>query len=273
MKSQREHHPHEDINIPNTAEEQNEQQLTVAEVSAKTGISSLRLRTAAAWGLICSRYDQAGQLRLALPERELVNDLKRDAGEVPPETLIGVLFDEIADLQQQKMAHQGQIEGLSALADQQSAMLDRVLALAGRSQQAAVEESRADQLEELLERALTKLEGTKRGPASLADRVEAGIERTRAEQLETLLERALVALEQQAGLQARFAELALLADGAFGLLDRVSGVAEAQEKEIQMLTQRLEGSLSLSARAVVAAEAAQTKLQARKGLWSRLLGK
>lgn len=149
--------------------------LPLSEAAARLGVSRLKLREAVAKGLVPSRRDNEGRLRVDLEAAPA--DLAAAASDRPadPAALMDALFDEIEELSAElEDAHAGtgrlsqlagrQIEALeraTAALEATTAERDRLAGLAGRALAAAEEaEARAARLGETAERSVGLLEQT-----------------------------------------------------------------------------------------------------------------
>lgn len=280
--------------------------LSVSDASQKLGISRLRLREAAARGLIPSKKDNEGRLRLDLTEI-LERESQLEGGTtLPAEALLDMLFDEVEELQGEIGARDKQIEALSDLAGRQAEALDRAEAALAKVEtqntelhgllDRALEHLDTDitareRLKGLSERALTLLEGT-------GNQLEDSLQQTA--RFEALLERALY-MAEAAGTASDKDALALgvTADRALTLLDEALAQVEGQEatgrraedllgralaagEQLERdLAERdaviakqettMEAALAVSERAVALASGAQANGE-RRSFWRRLLG-
>jgi methyl-accepting chemotaxis protein len=147
--------------------------LPLAEAAARLGVSRLKLREAAAKGVIPARRDNQGRLRVDLDAAP--GDLAAAAADRPakPGDLMEALFDEIEELSGELEDSAAMRDRLAALVEAQDAALsrataaleaatsdrDRLAGLAGRALEAAEEaEVRAAKLGEMSARSLEMLE-------------------------------------------------------------------------------------------------------------------
>ncbi len=210
--------------------------LTVQEAARKLGQSRLRVREAAARGLVKSRRDNEGRLRIDLPETlRLPSSADKNCGsDLEPDTVLEFLFDEVEELEHAISGKDTEITALSDLLERQSQALDRVdAAMAGKEQT----ESR---LTALLDRALSHLEtdaisverlGSVTGKAlAQLDKVGDDLEQSlrQSGQFEILLSRALE-LADLAKTQSdqQSAALRQAAEGELTLLDDALAQAES----------------------------------------------
>lgn len=262
--------------------------LTVAEAAARLGQSRLRVREAAARGVLVSRRDNEGRLRVDVPEGARLDEGWPEGGTLEPDALVGFLFDEIEELKEAESEQAALIATLSGLVERQGTALDKA--------DAALTEGAAKQarLSGMLDRALGHLEtqtARAEGFADLSGRTLARLEETGAAfeqseaqkaRLEALLDRAM-ALGERSGGAGQAAERAFdLLDQALGraeaeqasaartgdLLGRAMAATEQAEAEIARQKDRIETALSLSERAVAAA-----KPRVRRGFWDWLTGR
>lgn len=281
--------------------------LTVAEAAARLGVSRLRLRDAAARGLVPSKRDNEGRLRFDLAE---VTEAPPGADGPPlaADALLDILFDEVEELQAELSTRDDEVAALSALAARQDAALDQ--ATAALEAKAAAEA----RLGALLDRALSHLEADADARERLAavtaralshlDGAGEGLERSLAQtaRFEALLARALDLAEAAGGADGAEAQaLAAAADRAIGLLDGALARAEAEQEkgaraeamleralaagermerdlaartaELDKQKQTVEAALAVSERAVALAGAgAKTPPAPRRGFLRRLFG-
>lgn len=267
--------------------------LTVEEAATQLGVSRLRVREAVARGLLASRRDNQGHLRVDLPDTlRLTGD--RNA-KLEPDAIMAFLFDDIEELEASVDQRDGLITQLTDLLARQGSALDRANSALDAS------EAREARLSALLDRALSHLEGQDATQARLmavsdqalsrldqmADRLDLSLAQT--QKLDGLLNRAMVMAEQgaQAG-QAADRALGLLdqalvqAEGAQsaaraseGMLDRALTAGEALRAEVAAQKARMEAqdksietALALSERAAALAENDRPK---KRGFWQRLL--
>ncbi|MEM8728447.1 MAG: hypothetical protein AAGF79_00905 [Pseudomonadota bacterium] len=214
--------------------------LTVEEAAATLGTSRLRVREAVARGLLTSRRDNEGRLRVDVP---LGQDLMpADGQELEADAILSFLFDDIEELESEIGARDAKIAQLMALLARQDEALDRsergLDAL--ETDKARLAEmldrafshldtlsAREARIENISERAMTALE------AALA-RAEAG--EAHGDRLATLLDRAVCLAEEGDGTKA-------VADRSLGLLEQAMAQAEAAQEAHRRNEALLERSL------------------------------
>lgn len=223
--------------------------LTVAEAADRTGQSRLRVREAAARGLIRSRRDNEGRLRVDLPGAELPRDAQ---GTLDPDAIIGFLFDELEDVQAGAAEAAARADRLADLVARQGMALDQAAEALDTSDAAQtrlaemldrafdlLEQSQSDgaegPLSEMLDRAFVVMDASAAENARLAqvseralghlDALGDGLENSLAQnaRYDALLARA-VALAEANGADT----LAPATDRAFGLLEDALARAEAE---------------------------------------------
>lgn len=209
--------------------------LSVAEAAARLGLSRLKIREAAARGLLPAQRDNQGRLRVSLAGLTGAQ-LDLSGQRTDGAALMDLLFDEVEELHEALLIGEAEIEALKALAARQAQALDQA---AERIEQDAAEKSR---LVDLLARALDHLEAQP-GPQ-------------REEKLARLSERALQHLEAT-GEQL---ESAVAQSGRFDqLLARAVALAEASKAEgadkTVALGEAVERAMEILARALSQAEA------------------
>lgn len=263
--------------------------LTVDEAAARLGVSRLRVREAAARGMLPSRRDNAGHLRIDLPDR---GALLSGGADLEPGAIMAFLFDDIEELEATLADRDATIARLADLLDRQ----DVALARSGAALDAA--DGREARMSDLLERALTHLEGQGR----MTDVTEAALTRleqttarldlslAQSDQLDALLSRAMslaergekaeqsadqaLTLLERALAQAEGAQTANRASEA--MLDRALRAGEslradvdAQQNQLKQQEKSIEAALALSERAAALAERDKPE---RRGFWRRLFG-
>lgn len=147
--------------------------LPLSEAAARLGVSRLKLREAVAKGVIPSRRDNQGRLRVDLDAAPA--NLAEAAADRPakPGALMEALFDEIEDLSGELADERALRDRLAALVESQDAALirataaleaataerDRLAGIAGRALEAAEDaEGRAARLGEMSARSVEMLE-------------------------------------------------------------------------------------------------------------------
>ena len=217
--------------------------LSVAEAAARLGLSRLKIREAAARGLLPAQRDNQGQLRVSLAGLTGAQ-LDLSGQGIDGAALMGLLFDEVEELHEALLIGEAEIEALKALAARQAQALDQA---AERIEQDAAEKSR---LVDLLARALDHLEAQP-GPQ-------------REQKLARLSERALQHLETT-GEQL---ESAVAQSGRFDqLLARAVALAEASKAEgadkAAALGEAVERAMVILERALAAGGWLEEKLAAK----------
>ena len=264
--------------------------LTVEEAAGRLGVSRLRVREAAARGLLASRRDNEGHLRIDLPDLPRLAPDKGDG--LQPDAIMAFLFDDIEELEAALADRDVAITRLTDLLDRQDSALTRAaLAL-------EASEAREARMAGLLDRALTHLDGQER-LAGVADAALTKLEDTaerldlslaQTEKLDALLTRAMAMAEQgeaarhgaeqalslleRALAQAEGAQLANRTSEA--MLDRALRAGEslradldAQKNQLKQQEKSIEAALALSERAAALAEGRKPE---RRGFWRRLFG-
>lgn len=275
--------------------------LTVDEAAARLGTSRLRVREAVARGLLASRRDNEGRLRVDLPDSlRLPTDAVSD---LAPDDIVTFLFDDIEELEVQLGERDAQITRLITLVEGQDAALGESDAKLTEAR-AALEkvEAQNTKMSQMLDQALAHLEA---GAAEARDKTTKltdvsdralqalGAAVTRAETGEAqtqrmggLLERAMTLAEDGQSSHA-------VTDKALGMLDAALLRAEAAqvsaakaeaatERAREALARReaaladrekqLQASLDLSERAAALATSMGRPDRPRRGFLRRLLG-
>ena len=217
--------------------------LSVAEAAARLGLSRLKIREAAARGLLPAQRDNQGRLRVSLAGLTGAQ-LDLSGQGIDGAALMGLLFDEVEELYEALLIGEAEIEALKALAARQAQALDQAVE---RIEQDAAEKSR---LVDLLARALDHLEAQP-GPQ-------------REQKLARLSERALQHLEAT-GEQL---ESAVAQSGRFDqLLARAVALAEASKAEgadkAAALGEAVERAMEILERALAAGGWLEEKLAAK----------
>ncbi|MEP2732541.1 MAG: hypothetical protein ABJN03_20190 [Ascidiaceihabitans sp.] len=219
--------------------------LSVAEAADRLGMSRIKIRDAAARGLIPSQRDNENRLRLDISD---VGKGDLSGGKVDQAALMNLLFDEVEELSDDMHARLAEIDALRSIADRQADALDKA---ASQIEQDAADKAR---LSDLLERALAHLEGREGNDdnARLADvsgralnaleatedRLESSLSQNA--RFDALLERALeYAAAGKAAGETEAKAMGETADRALAMLDDVIGGAEkshnATNRALQML--------------------------------------
>ncbi len=181
--------------------------LPLAEAAERLGVSRLRVREGIAAGAIRAQRDNRGLWRVTLDEAPASLSRRLADLRIDPTALVGILFDEIE-------------EANLALADRDSDV-DRLSALVARH-------------EDLLERALSLAESTRKAPATGGE----GIERlgVLAERSDALIARTIGALEKKEADLKRMTGLADRAVSTAAALDaEVARQAETSKKRDALL--------------------------------------
>jgi chromosome segregation ATPase len=270
--------------------------LTVEEAARRLGQSRLRVREAAARGLLRSRRDNEGRLRVDLPEARAL----ARGGDLGADDVLSFLFDEVEDLEATLADRDATIARLTDLAGRQAEALDRADTALGAA------EAREARLSGLLDRALGHLEAESDARDRLTDVTDAALARLEATgadleaslaqtaKFEALLARAVALAERDSGAEGlkSTAERAMaLLDDALGraeageaaaarrdaLLDRALATGERMQADLAEQAARIEKqgaaldtALAMSERAV--ALAARDNAPPR-GFWARLFGR
>ncbi|QBF32005.1 hypothetical protein CFI11_12345 [Thalassococcus sp. S3] len=276
--------------------------LTVDEAAEVLGQSRLRVREAVARGLLESRRDNEGRLRVDIPDApRLISEVGAPAkADLAPDAVVSFLFDEVEELEATLSAKDVQIARLSGLVEGQGAALEQAEAALTAS------EGSAGRLAEVLDRALAHLEDDTIVIGRLQDvsgraldhleHVSAELDQSLAQtaRFEELLARAVALAETRE--DGRLGEAA---DRAFALLEDAVACAEAaqaaeakgadmlgraleagermqveikaREARIAEQQETIETTLSMSERAVAVAALAAKQPQ-KKGFLRRLLG-
>lgn len=271
--------------------------LTVAEAAERLGQSRLRVREAAARGILTSRRDNEGRLRVDIPKK-----LKTLSGEdLSPDAIIGFLFDELEELEASNAEKDAQIAALGSLSGRQADALDQA------AQALDTAEARQDKLSDMLNRALLHFEQQDDEQTRMAqvsgralDRLEQvgdDLEQSlgQTQRFDALLERALTLAATQTG-----TGLAPAADRAFDMLETAIARAEAaqsahsqseallaralstgerlqtqitqQETTIAAQEKTVESAIAMSERALAAASAATETPPKKRGFFRWLFG-
>jgi hypothetical protein len=282
--------------------------LTVAQAAELLRVNRMTLRSAAVRGIIPSRRDNEGRLRLDITGVTGTGDklVVPESAKLAPAEMIDILFDEVEELQTDIQERDESIGLLLGISERQSSAIDG----AGHALDEA--ERRQACLSSLLDRALLHLEaGAERETkfASLSDRSAQLLDATgdrleksliQSGRFENLLERAMkVAADgsKGSGGEAEAMSIAvdramLLLDAAVNraeqeqttkraastLLDRALSTAERLEDQVQKRDQSIERQgaafetvLAISERAVALAE--KDKRPGRRGLFGWLFGR
>ncbi|MEP6018872.1 MAG: hypothetical protein ABJ251_10380 [Paracoccaceae bacterium] len=219
--------------------------LSVAEAANRLGVSRIKIRDAAARGLIPSQRDNENRLRLDISD-VVKGDLS--GGKVDQAALMNLLFDEVEELSDDVRARSAEVDELRSIADRQADALDKA---ASQFEQDAADKAR---LSDLLERALAHLEGRDGNDdnARLADvsgralnaleatgdRLESSLSQNA--RFDALLESALeYAAAGKAAGETEAKAMGETADRALAMLDDAIGGAEkshhATNRALQML--------------------------------------
>ena len=282
--------------------------LSVAEAAERLGVSRVKVRDAAARGLIPSKRDNENRLRLDLSglQAEALDGAGR---RVDQTSLMNLLFDEIEELHDALEGRTAEVQALRGIADRQADALDEA---ALRIERDAADKAR---LSDLLERALAHLEtGTQSGDtvrlADVSERALTALEETgdrledslsQTARFDALLERALeYAALGRAADGADAAAMGATAERAMKMLEAAVSEAEtsrrtalqagdmlgralqagerleqqiaARDREIETKTATVEKVLEMSERAVALA-GAEAPTPRRRGFWHWLTGR
>lgn len=228
--------------------------LTVGEAAVRLGLSRMRIREAAASGVLPSLRDNEGRLRIDLSGIARNGaDVAPSSPDTDPKTLISLLFDEIEDLQADIAADKVRERQLTDLAARQAGALDRA--------EAALDDAEAAKrrLSDLLDRALQHLEddlSARERLSGVADRATGLLEGTgdrletslaQSARFERLLARALEVAET-AGQGGGDEALEVAVDKAISLLDQATGRAEAAQVAGRQTEGMLERALAAGER-------------------------
>ncbi len=223
--------------------------LTVAEGARHLGLTGLRLREVALGGQIPSQHDNEGRLRVDLTGVKALPEVGADAPPLDPGALMGLLFDEIEELQADHAAKDRQIAALSDLVVRQGAALEKAGAVLATPAKGAV--GREADLIALLDRAMELLEAQ-------------AVEGETGRQLQATANRAMELLER-----------------ALKRADDVQVQADAQVKALELdletMRAQLEHTLSLSERVLEGVAGASHPVtentKAKPGFWARIFGR
>ena len=207
--------------------------LPLAEAARRLGVSRLKLREAAVKGVVPSRRDNEGRLRVDLSAAPPDVTRAAEAVHAAPAALIEALFDEIEELQADLADRTETVARFADLAGRQQEALERAAEALETSQRETA------RLAGLLDRALDlaqMLEG--RGGADpaaeraleLLEETAAALEASRAEsaRLAALTARAVAHADAAAAAaETRGAGLAAAADRALALADRATRELES----------------------------------------------
>ena len=282
--------------------------LSVAEAAAQLGLSRVKVREAAARGLIPSQRDNENRLRLDLTALDPAK-LEQKGKRLSQTALMHALFDEIEELHEDLGARTAEVESLRDIADRQA---DALEGAATRMEQVAADKA---QLQGLLERALAHLEDTENSEgnarlADVSDRALTALEET-GDQLEeslsqtarfdalvsravdyaaasreaseadmlameTTAERAMhmldSALKEAEGSRAAAAKTGQMLEQAMHQGERLEQQIALRDEEIETKTATVEKVLEMSERAVALA-AVDGTAPVKRTFWQWLMGK
>ena len=226
--------------------------LSVAEAAETLGVSRLKIREAAAKGMLPARWDNEKRLRVDLTgiTAEQIETSKKS---VSQSALMDLLFDEVEELHEALLSRDAETDALKGLAERQAAALDDA---ADRMERDAAEKAR---LSELLARAMAHLE---REPAVQGDDRLTDIPERALQHLETTGDRLESAL-------AHSGRMDQLLDRALQAGERLEGKLAVQEQEIKAQGQALDKALAMSERAVALANTAPPR---KRSFWHWLRG-
>ena len=280
--------------------------LSVAEAANRLGMSRIKIRDAAARGLIPSQRDNENRLRLDISD---VGKGDLSGGKVDQAALMNLLFDEVEELSDDMRARLAEVDALRSIADRQADALDNA---ASQIEQDAADKAR---LSDLLERTLAHLEGREGNDdnARLADvsgralnALEATEDRlenslSQNARFDALLERALeyaaagkAAGETEAKAMGETADRALamldvaisdaeqsqqavartgdMLDRALQAGERLEGEIAERDRKIESNTATVEKVLEMSERAVALAGSSDASPR-KRSFWQWLMGR
>lgn len=200
--------------------------LSVAEAAETLGVSRLKIREAAAKGVLPARWDNEKRLRVDLTgiTAEQIETSKKS---VSQSALMDLLFDEVEELHEALLSRDAETDALKGLAERQAAALDDA---ADRMERDAAEKAR---LSELLARARAHLE---REPAVQGDDRLTDISERALQHLETTGDRLESALAHSGRMdQLLDRAIALAETGKADGAEQTAAMGEATERAMQML--------------------------------------
>ncbi len=195
--------------------------LTIPEGAAHLGVSGLRLREAALRGTVPSQRDNQGQLRVDLTGLRALPELPKGAAPLAADDVLGLLFDEVEDLQDALGSKVQEVARLSDLVERQGQAIEKAdKALSTANTAETVESARKEaELTGLLDRALTVADGLQ----AEADQV-AQAQRAELQVAQNQLARALALSERAVETAANAGAAPVMKPkGISGLLARIFG--------------------------------------------------
>lgn len=230
--------------------------LSVAQAAEQLGISRLKIREAAARGLIPSQRDNENRLRLDLSALDHI-DFDKEGNQLNQSALMHALFDEVEELHEDLGARAAEVAALRDIADRQA---DALEAAADQMEKGAFDRK---QLEELLDRALAHLEAPNQNSvdaqlAEVSDRALTALEATgdkleaslsQTARFDALVARAVdyAAASKEAGATDARA-MGATAERAMQMLDVALQEAELSSQTAQKTGQMLERALDTGER-------------------------
>ena len=204
--------------------------LSVAEAAARLGLSRLKIREAAARGLLPAQRDNQGRLRVSLADLTGAQ-LDLSGQGIDGAALMGLLFDEVEELHEALLIGEAEIEALKALAARQAQALDQAVE---RIEQDAAEKSR---LVDLLARALDHLEAQ---PGPQREQKLARLSERALQHLETTGEQLENAVAQSGRFDQLLARAVALAEASKAEgADKTAALGEAVERAMEILERAL----------------------------------
>lgn len=248
--------------------------MSVSDAASMLGVSRLRLREAAALGMIAARRDNEGRLRVDLSALSRArSDLDRadPARRAEAGALVELLFDEIEELQAAVDENAGQIDRLQGLVGRQDAVLERAFDALVRTKddkdrlsvlldtslghlERQPDRSGDDRLIDISDRALGRLEET-------GVRLEASM--TQLVRFRDLLERAMALADRNSATSD--AEKQALS----GAVDRAITMLDTAVSRNEDLHQAVRTSDRMVERALVTGEGLERELTTRNGVIAR----
>ena len=202
--------------------------LSLDEAAAQLGVNRLRVREAIAAGLFKARRDNRGSWRVLLAGDLTGVETRIGAAQLPAETLLELLFDEIEEMNLLIAERDASLERLNAVAARQQEMLARALALA-ETPAPADKTLASARLAELNERATALIETTLDKLAARDGDIA---------KLTGIVDRALTTM---GGLDAELQRQGAVVERQKGLLDRLFALANASLERITKSEARRRG--------------------------------
>jgi hypothetical protein len=186
--------------------------LSLDEAAGRLGVSRIRIREAIAAGLVSARRDNRGLWRVSLGGDLDQTRRRMETARLAPEALVGLLFDEIEEMNLLLADRDASLDRLKALVERQDGVIARALSLAeappaGQSVDGARLSEANDRSLRLIETTLDKLAGRDADIGRLAG----------------LVERSLTTI---AGLEAEMTRQTQIAERQKGLLEKLFSLAE-----------------------------------------------